>query len=293
MVFIDAVEHVAIAVQVGTAQGFFVTVEGIPIAIEVQAKADLTHGVEGIPIAIEVAGHAQVRLAGQRDTHAGDVRLRHCGVGVVAILVQIHSAFVDAVDFVTIAVDVAIECDLRDQVARGAIAIKVKGQATFVKTVGIVAVFVGIQAHQHLCHNVHLIGVAIQVYTTGNIADAFGRQGQSTDGGLAITGADAARQTQVFTSDQLQAGAGGECHIQKGQCAAGFQDQGVGTQGAGQAFSDRAFAHSGVAIDGSDHRHAKAEFTAGAVFHPVGGVKELIELNVLRGHQGQATVVHE
>ena len=152
----------------------------------------------------------------------------------------------DAVGHVTIAIDVTVESGLRHQVANEAITIEVKGQATFVETVGVVTIIIGIQPHQHFCHQVDLVTITIQVHTTGDVARTLGGQGQGADAGFAMAGADGAGEVQVFAGDQLQPGTGGERCVQEGQCAAGFQNQGIGAQGAGQAFGHRAFAHRAV-----------------------------------------------
>ena len=200
----------------------------------------------------------------------------------------------NGIGLVAIPIDIAVQCGLKDEVSCGTVTVEVQRQQTLVEAVGVVTVLVGIQADLHLGHQVNLITIGIQVHTARNVTAALGGQGQGANERLAITGADAAGDDQVFAGNQLQATPGGQGGIQNGQRATGFQNQGVRTQGAGQAFSDRAFGHGAVATGiGGDHRHAKRELAARAVLHPFFGVDELVKLNILGRNQRDATVVKQ
>ena len=73
LVFVNGIKNVAITVQVGTTQCFFVAVKRITITIEVQAETDLAQGIKRVAVTIEVPRHAQIGLAGQGRADASDI----------------------------------------------------------------------------------------------------------------------------------------------------------------------------------------------------------------------------
>ncbi len=211
-----------------------ISVSCITIAIQVQTEADFTEDVGGVTIPIEVTRHAHVGAFSRWSAHARDVGFIDRRIGVVTVLVQVNSTFMDRIGLVTIAVDVPVQACLRHQIKRGAIAVQVQCQAAFIETVVVVAIAVGIQSHRHFVNDIQAITVFVQVHTAFDIACSFGRQHQLANQRAPVPCSNRALNHQVFTRDQLQSFACSQGAIQEGQCATGFQNQRIRAQRAGQ-----------------------------------------------------------